>query len=151
MRKICLFAAVLLLAASALAQHSADEKAIRDLGTAWAKASVEHNVDGAVAPYADDASVFPDNAPMVTGREAIRGLWQGMLSDPKVKIDFTSTKIVVSKAGDMAYDTGTTEVTAPDAQGNPAVTKGKYVVVWQKRNGQWKAVADIFNGDKKPE
>jgi len=28
------------------------------------------------------------------------------------------------------------------------VEKGKYVVVWKKRNGQWKAVADIFNTDK---
>ena len=48
----------------------------------------------------------------------------------------------------MAYEIGTYHLTLNDAQGKPAASVGKYVVNWQKRGGQWKVVADIFNADK---
>jgi len=57
-------------------------------------------------------------------------------------------EIIIAKAGDMAYEIGTYHLTLNDAQGKPAASVGKYVVNWQKRGGQWKVVADIFNADK---
>jgi ketosteroid isomerase-like protein len=52
------------------------------------------------------------------------------------------------KSGDMAYEIGVFQSTANDAQGKSAASVGKFVVNWQKRAGQWKVVADIFNDDK---
>ena len=31
--------------------------------------------------------------------------------------------------------------------GEPLTDTGKYVVVWRKIDGKWKAAADIFNSD----
>jgi len=53
-------------------------------------------------------------------------------------ISWVANKVVVATAGDMALEIGTWTVaseTEPDT--------GKYVTVWQKIDGQWKAAAEI--------
>ena len=71
------------------------------------------------------------------------------MSLPGFALSFAPTKIEVAKGGDLAYDVGTFELKANYAQGNPAITVGKYVVVWKKQpDTRWRVVADIFNTDK---
>ena len=53
----------------------------------------------------------------------------------------------VAHPGDLACAVGTFELTMDDAQGNPVMTPGKYVVVWKQTDGKWKAAAEIFNTD----
>jgi ketosteroid isomerase-like protein len=127
---------------------SRDEQAIRDLDAAWSHAAGSKDLDKTVSFYADDASMLPSNAPIANGKEAIRGVWSQLMSLPGFSISFGPTKIVVARAGDLVYEIGTFQLTLDDAQGKPATVVGKYVVNWQKRAGQWKAVADIFNNDK---
>jgi ketosteroid isomerase-like protein len=67
---------------------------------------------------------------------------------PGFSITFAPSKVVIAKSGDMAYEIGTFQTTVNDAQGKPTSSVGKFVVNWQKRGGQWKVVADIFNDDK---
>lgn len=135
----------------ALAQPatSADERAIRDAGTAWSHAAGSKDLDKTVSFYADDASVLPFNAPIATGKDQIRQVWSHLMAEPGFGLSFGPAKIEVSKSGDMAYEIGTFELKSDDAQGKPTSTLGKYVVVWKKQpTHQWKAVADIFNTDK---
>jgi uncharacterized protein (TIGR02246 family) len=127
---------------------SKDEHAIRDLDAAWSHAAGTKDLDKTVSVYADDASMLPSNAPIANGKEAIRGVWSQLMSLPGFSISFAPTKIVVAKSGDLAYEIGTFQLGLNDAQGKPSAVVGKYVVNWQKRAGQWKAVADIFNNDK---
>jgi uncharacterized protein (TIGR02246 family) len=144
--------AVLLLAilgsSLAFAKNSADEQAIRALDTAWDHAAQAKDLDKTISFYADDASMLPPNMPIANGKDAIRAVWSQLLSANGVSITFAPSKIVVSKSGDLAYEIGAFQSTANDAQGKPASSTGKFVVAWQKRAGQWKAVADIFNNDK---
>jgi len=139
-----LFAGILVAAQTA---PSADEKAIRDLDKQWSQAAQSHNVDKTISFYAADASVLPFNAPIANTPQAIRDMWQHLLSDAKVTISFGPNKIDIAKSGDMAYDVGWAELKTVDG-GKTTLEKGKYVVVWKKHNGQWKVVADIFNTDK---
>jgi uncharacterized protein (TIGR02246 family) len=125
-----------------------DEQAIRALDTSWSHAAETKDVDKTVSFYADDASILPPNLPIATGKTAIRAVWSQFLSMPGFSITFAPSKIVVAKSGDMAYEIGTFQTTINDAQGKPATSVGKFVVNWQKRDGQWKVVADIFNDDK---
>ena len=127
---------------------SRDEQAIRDLDAAWSHAAGTKDLDKTVSFYADDASMLPANMAIANGRDAIRGVWSQLTSLPGFSISFGPTKIVVSKSADLAYEIGTFQLTLNDAQGKPATSVGKYVVNWQKRAGQWKAVVDIFNNDK---
>jgi len=125
-----------------------DEAAIRNADKEWSQAIEAKDLDKATSFYGDDASVYPFNAPLATGRDNIRQLWSHLFASPGFHLQFAPTKIEVAKAGDMAYDAGTFELVMNGSDGTPATTQGKYVVVWRKENRQWKAVADIFNTDK---
>ncbi len=128
---------------------SADEQAIRKLDKEWSAAAQSKDAGRMLAYYAGDASAFPFNAPIATGKEQIQKLWAGLMSMPGFSLSFAPTKIEVAKSGDLAYDVGTFELKFNDANGNPTTEIGKYVVVWKKQpDKQWKAVADIFNTDK---
>ena len=106
------------------------------------------DLDRATSFYADSASVYPFNAPIATGKDNIRQLWSHLFESPGFHLQFAPAKIEVAKGDDMAYDAGTFELKMNGSNGTPTTTEGKYVVVWKKQGGQWKAVADIFNTDK---
>jgi uncharacterized protein (TIGR02246 family) len=142
------FTMLLFASSIAFANASADEQAIRALDTAWSHAAETKDLDKTVSFYADDASILPPNMPIATGTAAIRGVWSQFLSMPGFSITFVPSKVVIAKSGDMAYEIGTFHTTVNDAQGKAISSVGKFVVNWQKRNGQWKVVADIFNDDK---
>jgi ketosteroid isomerase-like protein len=128
--------------------HSADEAAIRKIDVAWSHAAETKDLDGLMAPYATDGSILPFNAPIATGTAAIRKVWAALIAEPGYALHFASTKIEIAASGDMAYDLGTFELKLNDAQGNPMIIPGKFVITWKKIDGTWKVVADIFNTDK---
>ncbi len=150
-RNLLLPVVLVLLTATAIQgrAQSNDENEIRKADTAWSHAVESKDLDKSVSFYSADASVLPFNAPIANGKEQIRQLWSQLMSKSGFALSFTPTKIVVSKARDMAYEIGTFDLKLNDAQGNQTNTLGKYVVVWRKGpNHEWKAVADTFNTDK---
>ena len=151
--KLGLFTALFVVALGAsFAQKSggsADEQAIRRLDKEWSAATQSKDAGKMLVYYREDASAFPFNAPIATGKEQIQKMWAGLMSMPGFSLSFAPAKIEVAKSGDLAYDVGTFELKLNDANGSPTTMMGKYVVVWKKQsNGTWKAVADIFNTDK---
>jgi uncharacterized protein (TIGR02246 family) len=130
------------------AKGTGDEQAIRDIDSMWSNAAGAKDLDRTVSVYADDASMLPPNAPIATGKGAIRAAWSQLMALPGFSLSFAPSNVVVSKSRDLAYEIGTFQLTVNDAQGKPATSIGKFVVAWQKRDGQWKVVADIFNDDK---
>ncbi|MGH7983124.1 MAG: YybH family protein, partial [Candidatus Udaeobacter sp.] len=74
--------------------------------------------------------------------------WKDLLASPGVAISWKTAKVEVARSGDLAYTTGTYELTMNDASGKPINDRGKYVEVWKKQaDGKWKVVADIWNSD----
>ena len=146
--------AVLILVPVAMAQANAKkssdaENRIRALDSEWSQAAQSKDVDKMVSYYSDDASAFPFNAPIATGKEQIRQLWSALMAQPGFSLSFAPTKIDVAKSNDLAYEAGTFELKMNDAQNNPTTTNGKYVVCWKKSaKGEWKVQFDIFNTDK---
>jgi uncharacterized protein (TIGR02246 family) len=125
-----------------------DQAAIRKADKDWSQAVEGKNLDKTISFYAEDAAVLPFNAPKAVGTQSIRQLWNHLFQSPGFHLQFAPGKIAVARSGDMAYEIGRFELTMTGPGGAPAVTPGKYVVVWKKQNGRWKAVADIFNTDK---
>ena len=143
----------LLLLASACNQQTpadtraADESAIRDLDAKWSKTAAANDLEGTVSYYSDDASLLPPNAPIATGKQAIRAVWASLLG-PDVAVSWQVSKVEVSRSGDLAYVMGVYMLTLKDSQGKPVTDHGKLVEVWKKQaDGKWKSVADIFNSD----
>jgi len=123
--------------------RAADEKAIRDSETAWAKEFAAKDMDKIVAHYADDGVVLLSNAPTMVGKDAIRAGMKDAVTDPKFSLDLKTVKVEVS--GDLAYSQGTYSVMAPDPKTKKVMAEtGRYVEVYKKQpDGSWKIIQDI--------
>lgn len=153
-RFVLLFCVVALLFTTACQQQqapdtrSADEAAIRQADSDWAKAAASRNVDATVAFYSDDAVLAPPNSPVATDKKSIRDGWAALLGPELVSITWEPTRVEVARSGDLAYLNGWYKMTIKDAKGNSIDDKGKMVEVWKKQaDGRWKCVSDIFNSD----
>ncbi len=147
-----LLAALFVLAASGCAPQvdvEAEAAAIRETtDVEWLEAGQAKDLDRFVSFYTDDASLFLPNAPIVTGKEAIRSGMSQAFSTPSFAISWQTTNIEVSRTGDLAYSYGTYEETANDPEGNPVSERGKWVAIWEKQpDGSWKVVIEILNSD----
>jgi uncharacterized protein (TIGR02246 family) len=142
MRGAAILTVVLVLAAApAMAQSKA---AIQKLDDQWAAAFNKGDAAAVAAFYTDDAYVLPAGAPMVKGHDAIQSFWQQamqQLSD--VKCTVLDVKPLGRKA---AREIGTCAFKTKSA--TPEDGALKYAVVWQKDDGQWKLLQDIWNMDK---
>jgi ketosteroid isomerase-like protein len=124
------------------------EQLLRDLDAKWAKAAATKDVEQTIAFYSDDAVVLPPNATSAATKEAIRNSWKEMLGSPGLVISWQPTKVQIGKAGEMAWVSGTYELTMNDASGKPINDRGKYLEVWEKQpDGIWKCAADMWNSN----
>lgn len=87
--------------------------------------------------YWTDAELLLDNSEPVKGDDILNA-WGAAIRAGIKEISFTTTDI----NGDSTFliETGNYEMT--DAK-KSLLDKGKYVVVWQNRNGEWKLYRDI--------
>ena len=131
---------------AAAVDTGADEQAIRGQVDRWLQLVKAKDAAGIAALYAEDGAVMPPNAPIGKGRTAIQQTWASMMQTPGFDLTFNPEQIVISSSGDMALDRGTYTLTVAPA-GTTQTDTGKYVVVWRKIGGDWKAVADIFNSN----
>ena len=128
--------------------RSVDEATLKKLDAEWSKAAGAKDVDKTASYYADDAVVLPPNLPTINGKQAARAMWQGMFSVPGFGGGWKVAKLEVARSGDLAYVTGTYELSETDAKGKPMTDKGKYLEIWKKQaDGTWKCTIDMFNSD----
>jgi ketosteroid isomerase-like protein len=129
------------------ADTKAAEDAVRAADAAWSKAAAAQDAAAVGSYYADDATVLPPNAPLITGKDAAQKSWAAMLV-PGNSVSWTTEKVSSSTSGDMAYTQGAYTATMAGADGKPMSDTGKYLCVWKKQaDGTWKSVEDVWNSD----
>jgi uncharacterized protein (TIGR02246 family) len=127
--------------------RASDESAVKDQDEQWSKTAGANDLDGTVAYYTDDASILPPNAPIATGKQAIRAVWTSLLN-PNTTVSWQVTKADVARSGELAYVMGVYQIVAKNPKGKSQEDRGKLVEVWKKQaDGKWKVVSDIFNSD----
>jgi|SRR5581483_9599465 len=94
--------------------------------------------------YTADARILPPNGPMVSGREAIKQFWAGMVQSVNARSAELSS-IDVMAAGDDIVEIGRAVLTVETGPGTTAQAEGKYVVYWRQESGHWKWHVDIWN------
>ena len=132
--------------AAAAANTGEDEHAIRAQVDRWLQLVKAKDAPAIAGLYAEDGAVMPPNEPIGKGHAAIQKTWASIMQTPGFDLIFAPEQIIVSSSGDMALDRGTYKL-AFAANGIAKSDTGKYVVVWRKVGGEWKAAADIFNSD----
>jgi len=124
----------------------AEKQAIRELIQEWFEAENRKDLEATVRACADDIIAQLPNMPQAEGREAMRNFYTEFFK-MLVSIEGGSTKVVVSAAGDMAYDFGWGQMVLEGPEGR-IEDKTKYLAVWKKINGEWKCVAISSSSDK---
>jgi uncharacterized protein (TIGR02246 family) len=124
--------------------RAADAATIEALVKDWSAAAQAKDAEKFASFYADDAVLLLEGAPDPRGKPAIRDAAVAMMQDPNFALSFATDGVVVSRSGDLAYETGTYTMTTSDAAKKPATQNGHYVVVWQKQaDGSWKVARDV--------
>jgi uncharacterized protein (TIGR02246 family) len=116
--------------------RSADEQGVREVIRATGAALNTRDWDAAAAVFAEDGDVVLPRGPRISGRSAIRTLWQerwsGVPAERKITLTVRSLRFL---APDVAIADCTAEFTA----GEPARDRATYVIV--RDAGTWRVAA----------
>jgi uncharacterized protein (TIGR02246 family) len=117
---------------------------IQAIETAFAAADNAGDVPAILALYAEDAVSMGSGTPMAVGKAAIqKELEAGMASRPA---GVTVAYEVLDVFGDENEVTEVGKITRKDASGK-VISTGKYIAIWEKRDGKYICVRDISNSD----
>jgi uncharacterized protein (TIGR02246 family) len=134
------FVMVVGLSAQAHAQPASARSSIEAQNQQFGAAMQKGDAAALAALYTPDAEMFPPNAQVVSGRDAIQKLWQSFIDGGVTSLKLTTRD--VQSAGDWAWESGTYDLAGKDGQ---SVDNGKYVVVWKQVQGKWHLHRDIWN------
>ncbi len=127
------------------ADMSAVKTEIQGLENAWARAMNNRDTEALLALYANDAMAMSDDEPSLSGKEAIRTKLEKDMKKGDNGMNFHFETLDVIGTGDVVTEVGKT--TIKDASG-VEISTGKYMAVWQKRDGKYVCTHDISNADK---
>ncbi len=132
--------------------READAKALKDLEAQWNREYASKDAAKVAAHYADDAVLMSPGMPASSGKDAISKTLMEMVSDPALSLKFQSSKVEVSKSGDLGYTQGSYTLTMTDPASKKVINDhGSYVTTYRKQaDGSWKAVADIASSEVPP-
>jgi uncharacterized protein (TIGR02246 family) len=116
---------------------------LQGMEDAYAKAQIAGDAEGVVKYYADDAVSLAPNKPAAKGKAAILAL-----TKEQIAADTTGSKIQfevvdVFAQGNLAVEVGKSTTTHKDG----SKTTGKYISVFEKRDGKWLCIRDSYSED----
>ncbi len=117
---------------------------IEGMEMAYAKAMNAKDADGVAVYYASDAQSLASNEPTRVGQKAIL---EGLKKD--LSMDTTGNTVAYATTGvwadgKYAVETGTSTVSDKDGK---VVSTGKYMTLFELRDGKYIAIRDIWNSD----
>ena len=132
-------------AGAANAPLSRAETAVRKISRDWAQACNTKQLDDLVELYAADAVVLRPNLPPVRGTAALRELFFAILDAGLGEVEFEPLR--VDMFGEVACEAGRCKMLVPVAMGKRREERGKYLMVYNRQNGEWKITADSWSSD----
>ena len=120
---------------------------ITELENNYVKAMNDRDPEALVAYYAEDAHSMPAGSPTLKGKEAILEYSKKIKNDTSGHVE-SSEVLDVWAAGDIAVETG--KYMVKNAEGE-VIYQGKYMSLFEKRDGKYVCIRDIWNSDSDPE
>lgn len=97
---------------------------------------------GIASLYAPDAAVFPPNAEMISGRDGIQAMWQGVFGMGVTGATLTTREAL--QAGPFANEHGVYAMFVGEAK----IDWGKFIVIWKKIGPDWFLFRDMWNSSQ---
>lgn len=131
----------LVLVLSACGQMADDGPAFSPRDSEWQAAMNAGDVEGIAALYTENARLMPPNLEAMTGKDAVRAAFGGMIeAGQSVELNTIEHR----SGGDTAYVVGNYKL----KQGDAVVDQGKYIETWTRNaDGEWLMNNDIWNSD----
>lgn len=128
--------------------QSEDVAAINKLAEDWRTGWDRSDTEALLSLYTSDPVLMPQGQPAVTGKNAIRALYQSLFEDYTVKGEGKVVEVEVS--GDLGYFWNSYMLTAtPKAGGEQIKAIGKSVFIVRRQNdNSWKIARLIDNSDQ---
>lgn len=119
---------------------------VESLGREFGKAATNQDVEELVGFYTDDAKILPPNAPMLQGRDGLRGLFKEYIEAGMKTLDLETVDVV--EAGDVVVEVGRYVMGIEPPGAGLIEDRGKYVGVFRRQpGGELKLIIDTFNSD----
>jgi ketosteroid isomerase-like protein len=125
----------------------AEKKEIWASNQEWYRLENDKKVDEIFEKFIYDDIIFQvPGMPQFVGREAVYSFMKEFIENVLVSVEGKPTRLEVAESGELAYDLGNSmaKVMGPDG---PVDDKQKYLIVWKKIDGKWKAIAGSFSSD----
>lgn len=120
-----------------------------DLEARFAKDVRERGGAGFAARFAEDGVSLGNRAEPRIGKAAVTR--SSNWSPKDYQLTWTPTGALMGPSGDMGYTWGHFEGRSRGTNGNPAVTRGRYITIWRKGpDGNWKVVLDAGADEPPP-
>ncbi len=117
---------------------------IQALENSWAAADNARDANAVIAFYSDDAVSLTNDAPMTKGKPAIqKEIEEGLAKKAKGE---TVTYNTLEVFGDENIVTEIGTAISKDESGK-VIRTGKYMAIWEKRDGKYICIRDIYNSD----
>jgi len=121
-----------------------DQASIRAKNDALVQAINAKEVGKIVDLYAENSTFMPPNRPIIRGKDPLKSFYQDLVKDTS---GLHLTVDEVSGSGPLAYQTGTYEMEAKDAKGQPEHDRGKYLFILRSMGGNWRYEFSMWNSD----
>lgn len=123
------------------------QAALLKADTDWAAAAtLGKDMERIVSYWAEDAVIFPPGENPVSGKGAARKHMTGKFKTPWFSISWKPERAVVSASGDMGYTSGTSDLSATDANGKVVMSQGRYLATWKRvGDGPWLCTTHVWN------
>lgn len=128
----------------------AERKSILSLNRQWFAAEDAKDLETTLSFMTPEVVLQPPNAPSIVGLPEVRKFYEDLYKLAIDSLGGASTMIIVAQSGDLAYDIGTNYLVLKDSLGNRVIDSGKYLAVWQKKEGKWKCSAISYSSNVNP-
>jgi len=127
------------------ANAGADEAAVRAT-LAKVEQRINQGDTGFVDVFAKDAVIIAPSSPDISGYDAIRAMYTGLMQTTSMNVHFATEEVVV--AGDLAYEHGTYTLKITDKATGKTLqdVKNKHVHILKRQpDGSWKTWRMMVN------
>jgi ketosteroid isomerase-like protein len=130
---------------------AAEAQAVRDRSAEWMKLAQAKDAAGIASGILATNVVTMYDGVINEGSAAAQATSEANnAARPNSTISWVTDEVHVAASGDLAYELGTSTEDA-DGDGEAAPATGRYVTVWTKADGTWRAVVDAGTTPKPAE